>query len=163
MPFFSKLGGATSDQPDILNPIRAELRTASPEERFRILCDRLREHVASVMKLAPAKVDLDQPLLTMGIDSLMAVELKSRVEREIGIAIPLLQLIKGPSLSELAHSLLNSLGGQAVPVSDNRPNGSTPEERGSGKSLLLSLLSVSDTQSRSIHESEKDGASDCRP
>jgi aryl carrier-like protein len=35
----------------------------------------------------------------MGIDSLMAVELKNRVERDIGAAIPLLQLIKGPSLS----------------------------------------------------------------
>ena len=51
----------------------------------------------------------------MGIDSLLAVELKARIERELGVAIPLLQLIKGPSLSELAGVLAASMAGDGAP------------------------------------------------
>jgi NADPH:quinone reductase-like Zn-dependent oxidoreductase/acyl carrier protein len=147
MPFFSRLEGAISVRADTQNPTRTQLLAAGPAERLQILTDRLREHVAGVVRLAASKIDLDQPLVTMGIDSLMAIELKNRVEKEIGVAIPLLQLIKGPSLSELARSMVNSVGGQAIPVSDTATAGSVPE--GTGKSLLLSLLSLRDGQPRS--------------
>jgi hypothetical protein len=75
----------------------------------------------------------------MGIDSLMAVELKSKVEREIGIAIPLLQLVKGPSLSELARALIASMTGEAIP---DQAAPSAESMTGPARPLLLSLLSL---------------------
>jgi len=144
-PFFSQLASETSGRAgtDSQDPRRAQLLAAPPQERVAILEDRLRQHVASVLRLAASKIDLDQPLVTMGIDSLMAVELKNRVEREIGVAIPLLQLIKGPSLSDLARSLAGSMAGDAGSISENGRTASPPKGE-KGKSLLLSILSLRD-------------------
>jgi NADPH:quinone reductase-like Zn-dependent oxidoreductase/acyl carrier protein len=142
-PFFSNIDGDASDRAEASDTTR-ELLALGPEERVTILEDRLRQHAASVLRLATSRIDLDQPLITMGIDSLMAVELKSRVERDIGVAIPLLQLIKGPSLSELARSLVAAMAGDAVSVSENGRNGSASDNK-IGKSLLLSFLSVNDS------------------
>jgi acyl transferase domain-containing protein/Zn-dependent alcohol dehydrogenase/acyl carrier protein len=146
MPFFSRIDGDRSDRTDTPDRKR-ELLLAAPEERVAILVDRLRQHVASVLRLAASKIDVDQPLVTMGIDSLMAVELKNRVEREIGVAIPLLQLIKGPSLTDLARSLAGSIAGEAVAASDGAREESTTEPEAE-KSLLLSLLSSKDKHPR---------------
>jgi acyl carrier protein len=149
-PFFSRLDGAVVGPPNTQNPARAELLTASPEERLQLLAERLRQHVASVLKLAPSKIELDQPLLALGIDSLMAIELKSRVEKELGIAIPLLQLIKGPSLTELARSIANSMGVKMTAAPDGGTKAPSPE--GKDKSLLLSLLSLKASQPGTIHQ-----------
>jgi hypothetical protein len=74
---------AGADAPPSDDPLRTALMTAVPEDRVSLLAGRLREYVAAVLRLASAKVDLDQPLTTMGIDSLMAVELKTRVKRNL--------------------------------------------------------------------------------
>ena len=111
-PFFSRVSAGEPDR-TATSTIRAQVLAASADDRVGLLAERLREHAASVLRLPASKIDLEQPLLTMGIDSLMAIELKSRVEREIGVAIPLLQLVKGPSLVELAHVLLAAMTGDA--------------------------------------------------
>jgi hypothetical protein len=74
----------------------------------------------------------------------MAVELKSAVERELGVTIPLLQLIKGPSVAELARSLVVSMTGHLISV----PEAQTPAlpDRATGKSLLQSILSLKDSE-----------------
>jgi NADPH:quinone reductase-like Zn-dependent oxidoreductase/acyl carrier protein len=142
-PFFSRLEGgpAGREGAEAQDPTRARLLAESPENRLEILEGRLREHVAGVLRLTAARIDVDQPLVTMGIDSLMAVELKNRVERELGVAIPLLQLIKGPSVRDLARSLLGSMTGEEgeSPETGRKGSASGGEE---GKSLLLSLLSL---------------------
>jgi acyl transferase domain-containing protein/acyl carrier protein len=149
LPVFSKLRGTrTHVGAEASDSTRAMLLSVSPDERVGVLEHRLRLHTASVLRLAEAKIDLDQPLINMGIDSLMAVELKSRVERDIGITIPLLQLIKGPSLSELARTLARSLQGDQVTVPDDQARRSGSEE-GTGRSLLLSLLSLKDGERES--------------
>jgi NADPH:quinone reductase-like Zn-dependent oxidoreductase/acyl carrier protein len=75
---------------------------------------RLQEHVARVLRMPPAKLDLNRPLSTLGIDSLMAVELKNRIETELKVTIPLIQIAQGPSVSELAALLLAQIAGTAV-------------------------------------------------
>jgi phthiocerol/phenolphthiocerol synthesis type-I polyketide synthase C len=108
-PFFSELEGAASGGHETQEVTKKGLLDVHPEERAPMLAGHLRQHVARVLRLPVSSVDLQQPLDTMGIDSLMGVELKSRVERELGIVIPLLQLIKGPSLSDLARMLVGSM------------------------------------------------------
>jgi hypothetical protein len=43
------------------------------------------------------------------MDSLMAVELKNRIEKNVGVVIPMVQLLQGPSIKELAGSVLAHL------------------------------------------------------
>jgi acyl transferase domain-containing protein/aryl carrier-like protein len=90
---------------------REQLLEVAPGERAAVLADHLRQHIANVLRIPPAQIDLDQSLLAMGIDSLMAVELKNRIETKLGVSISLAQLIKGPTLTELAHALVGSAAG----------------------------------------------------
>jgi acyl carrier protein len=136
-PFFSRVARATAQFADTTT-IRAQVLAAPAGQRVELLADRLREHAASVLRLPATKIDVDQPLITMGIDSLMAVELRSRVEKDVGVVIPLLQLVKGPSLSELARTLVASMTGTSVPEPAEEPAPAALAE----KSLLLSLLAI---------------------
>jgi acyl transferase domain-containing protein/aryl carrier-like protein len=141
--FFRKLAeetGAAGRAPAILAPSgkKAEILSAEHSRRAALLEDYLRQRVSDVVRLAASKIDVDRPLLTMGIDSLMAVELKNRIERELGVTLPLLQLIKGPSLAELARTVLSHLTGETVSLPERVP---IPAEEES-KSLLLSLLAL---------------------
>ena len=47
---------------------------------------------------------MQQPLTKLGIDSLMAVELKNRVEIDLELTIPVTALLQGPSLAQLSAS-----------------------------------------------------------
>jgi phthiocerol/phenolphthiocerol synthesis type-I polyketide synthase C len=59
-------------------------------------------------------VDAHEPLNRLGIDSLMAVELKNRVEADLETTLPVTALLQGPSLSQLAAQLLEGLDAPAA-------------------------------------------------
>lgn len=76
---------------DLLDEARAEAADAEqgaappevpsdPVERRRALERAVRDVVGRVLKLAPAKIDARKPLGTMGLTSLMALELRNRLE-----------------------------------------------------------------------------------
>ena len=52
---------------------------------------------------------MQQPLTKLGIDSLMAVELKNRVESDLGLIVPVTALLEGPSLAQLSARLVTQL------------------------------------------------------
>jgi acyl carrier protein len=111
-----------------------------PAERQRLVETYLQREVARVLGLAVSKLDVNQPLSTLGIDSLMAVELKNRIESELQVSVPLIRVIQGPSVAELAALLLSLLAG-VDPALDAPPK-PPAEGQGKGDSLLLSLLSL---------------------
>src|SRR5205823_6251974 len=62
-----------------------------------------------VLGSSPDKVDLAKPLTDVGLDSLMAVELRNWVEGELRVSIPIVELMQGPSVDRLADLLLEQL------------------------------------------------------
>ena len=52
---------------------------------------------------------MQQPLTQLGVDSLMAVELKNRVEGDLGLTLPVTALLQGPSLANLGARLVTQL------------------------------------------------------
>jgi myxalamid-type polyketide synthase MxaB len=78
-----------------------------PEEaREAILIDHLRRQVAGIVGLAsPDRIDLQQPLLDLGIDSLMAVELKNRIESSLSCTLNPTLLFDYPTLDALGSHL----------------------------------------------------------
>jgi NAD(P)-dependent dehydrogenase (short-subunit alcohol dehydrogenase family) len=85
------------------------LLAAPPEERFGLLEAFVRGELAKVLQLDPRDLPLDQPLNTVGLDSLMALELKNRVESALAISLPIVTLIQGPTISQLAQDLLGRI------------------------------------------------------
>ncbi|HLW64289.1 MAG TPA: SDR family NAD(P)-dependent oxidoreductase, partial [Gemmataceae bacterium] len=84
----------------------ARLQSASPDTRTGLIEDFIAAQVASVFAVPEEKVDRDAALTSLGLDSLMAVELTNRIEREVGASIPMGSLLGGPSIKVLAQTIL---------------------------------------------------------
>jgi acyl carrier protein len=94
---------------------REKLQAAPSGDARKLVESFLLEQISRVLKCSPSKVDLYQPINKLGIDSLMAVELKNRIEMDLETAVPVVVLLKGPTLAELAATLLEQLGGACAP------------------------------------------------
>jgi thioester reductase-like protein len=87
---------------------REALLAAPPDQRYRLLETYLRDVVGQVLGLSSEQLDEAQSLVMM-LDSLMAVELKQRIESHLGVELPLARLLGGDSLAEMAAFLSNQL------------------------------------------------------
>lgn len=121
LPKFSRL--AAGEAPAAAaSAVGEQLRAAPREERGAGIERYLRDAVARVLGLAPAKVDLDRPITRMGLDSLMAVEVRNRIEADLGLRLSMVTLLRGPSLAELSAQVLAELPeapGEAAPAADS--------------------------------------------
>jgi len=78
-------------------------------ERSDSLRDYTREVIAAVLGIAPDALDVEVPLDTVGLDSLMAIELKSRLEDSLGVRVPMVAFLQGPSVRQLAAEFAGQL------------------------------------------------------
>ncbi|MCI0394193.1 MAG: AMP-binding protein, partial [Chloroflexi bacterium] len=69
----------------------------------------LRQRAAQVLGLPPAQVGLDQPLDALGLDSLMAIELRNALENSLGVTLPVVNFLQGPTITALVGQLLELL------------------------------------------------------
>jgi acyl transferase domain-containing protein/NADPH:quinone reductase-like Zn-dependent oxidoreductase/SAM-dependent methyltransferase/acyl carrier protein len=99
--------------------LRKMLVAAPPERRKEMLLNFLKDKVARVLGSSPDKIDLAKPLTDLGLDSLMAVELRNWVEGELRVTLPIAELLQGPTVDRLADVLLDQLvkadAGSAAP------------------------------------------------
>ena len=66
---------------------------------------------AGILDVAPDSLDVDQPLDAVGLDSLMALELKNRVELTVGVELPIVALVDGPSITKVGALIRGLLAG----------------------------------------------------
>lgn len=84
----------------------AQLKAAPLEARRDILLGHIRLEAASVLRISdPEAIDLNQGLFEMGMDSLMSVELKSRLEAAVEQPLPSTLTFNYPTVAELAGYL----------------------------------------------------------
>src|SRR5579875_6646 len=79
----------------------------------------IRDKVARVLGTTPERLDVNKPLLNLGIDSLMAVELRNWIEQEWRVHVPIMELMRSPSLANLTQLLQKQLvntGSHAAPA-----------------------------------------------
>ncbi len=91
------------------SPLTREILLAAGPERQELLVAYLRGQVAGALGMSPARLPADQPLNTLGLDSIMAIVLKNSVETGLGLQVPLASLLQGPTTAELAVQLVAQL------------------------------------------------------
>src|SRR5262249_34919134 len=74
----------------------------SPEEAKQLIAELLAREIARIMAIAPDRIDHHRPLSDLGMDSLMAVELRLALESRLGLTMPLLSTARGVSLANHA-------------------------------------------------------------
>jgi phthiocerol/phenolphthiocerol synthesis type-I polyketide synthase C len=89
--------------------VRAEIDAADPAERPARLASAIADEIRSVLRsteqLAP-----DQALESLGLDSLMALELRNRLEAHLDITLPAALIWAYPTISGLAGALCERMG-----------------------------------------------------
>ncbi|WP_040440080.1 type I polyketide synthase [Roseibium aggregatum] len=72
----------------------------------------LAAEIGKILRIAPEEIDPHKPLSDIGMDSLMALELRMSAERQLGIDIPLMSLANGATLIDLSGRVANRVLGE---------------------------------------------------
>ncbi|WP_328347391.1 beta-ketoacyl synthase N-terminal-like domain-containing protein [Streptomyces violaceus] len=87
---------------------------------------RLTHHIAAVTGHPPTRVTPGTALAGLGLDSLMAVRVRTAVEREFGIALPLRDLFAAVTVEDAAARIRQALPREDTPLRPLRTSGSRP-------------------------------------
>jgi acyl transferase domain-containing protein/D-arabinose 1-dehydrogenase-like Zn-dependent alcohol dehydrogenase/acyl carrier protein len=93
------------------------LNNAPVQQRKKLVTDYLRDAVAEVTHVDAAEIREEAGFFDLGMDSLMAVELRRRIERGVGKEIPITLVMDHPRLSDVADYLLGEVLGLSEQVS----------------------------------------------
>jgi NADPH:quinone reductase-like Zn-dependent oxidoreductase/thioesterase domain-containing protein/acyl carrier protein len=69
----------------------------------------IRDDVARAMGASPARIDTQQSLLSLGLDSLIAVEVRNRINDDLGVNVSLAKFMQSASISALAAYVAEQL------------------------------------------------------
>ncbi|SFW64510.1 Acyl transferase domain-containing protein [Desulfovibrio desulfuricans] len=85
----------------------------SPEQVLEIIRGLIAEEVAQVLALGVGQVAMDRSLQSMGLDSLMAVELAISLEQRVGVRLPAMMFQDSPTVEQVAERIVARLNGAA--------------------------------------------------
>jgi acyl transferase domain-containing protein/NRPS condensation-like uncharacterized protein/acyl carrier protein len=105
-------------------PASTATPSASASAADGSLADRVVALVADVLKLP--SVDPEESLSNLGFDSLMAAELRVRIQDEHGVRIPMLRILEAPSIAALAAAVVAASGGEPVSTNGSEPSAVEP-------------------------------------
>ncbi|MGH2508872.1 MAG: acyl carrier protein, partial [Ktedonobacteraceae bacterium] len=79
----------------------AVLHAAKPEEREPLIFTALQKLLQQVLGVALSSIDQQHSLKELGLDSLMAMELRNTLKQQMDVDIPIMQLLRLQSIADL--------------------------------------------------------------
>src|SRR5690606_11767595 len=95
--------------PQSRTSIVTALRNLPPHQRRETLERELRSRLGMVLRLSPDDLDPGKELRQIGIDALSMVELITTVNREFGVQLSAVDILRNPTIRQLAEALLARL------------------------------------------------------
>ncbi|BBY38207.1 putative polyketide synthase [Mycobacterium mantenii] len=102
-------GAVPAMTPSGKTPLVERLTNAPVQQRKKLLTDYLRDAVAEVTRVDVAEIRENAGFFDLGMDSLMAVEMRRRIEHGVGREIPVTLVMDHPRLSDVADYLLGDV------------------------------------------------------
>lgn len=101
---------ADEDETGTDHELLGRLADADETARTGLLAEFVVAQAAAILRLDPSGVDPDRSLLDYGLDSLMGLELRTRIDKALRVRVPTKQLWAHPEPTSLAGYLVELLG-----------------------------------------------------
>lgn len=131
LPLFTHLLAEAEQRP--ITTARGSLRTlleaAAPSERLGLLEAHICEQTSRVLRVPSEQIGRHTALGSIGLDSLMALELRNRLEDSLGMDFPVTLIWNYQSVADLAYHLAGRLEldvAAAAPAADPPAQANTP-------------------------------------
>ncbi len=102
--------GLLRSQAKKADPLVRNILDAADEEVSARIGEYVRSRLAAVLELAESEVELSRSLIDMGMDSLMAIELRNDLQADLGIDFSMEELLDVLTANDLIDRLNQSLG-----------------------------------------------------
>ena len=118
--------------PMVSTALVGQLTAAPAQQRRKMLLEFLRSVVAEVTRVDVSEIREEAGFFDLGMDSLMAIELRRRLEQSVGKELPATLAMDFPRLSDVADYLLGDIlgltekAGAATPVQPERSAADEP-------------------------------------
>ncbi len=107
---FAGTGSSASKGPVEKPEFLKNLEDAEAENRFDMIIEFLKQQTVRVLGMeSSTSVDIAQPLQSLGLDSLMAIELKNSIDSGVGKNLPATMVFNYPTIEALAGHLLEDV------------------------------------------------------
>lgn len=115
-PLAAGLGGAGGEAAEASGDaldLAAMLKGLDRTRATKTVADILAREIGKILRISSEEIDPQRPLADVGMDSLMALELRMNAERLLGVDIPLMALANGASLNDMAARIATRVMGDA--------------------------------------------------
>lgn len=113
-------------------------------ERMARLTSIVRDVIADTLGITDSRIDVERPLGTLGMDSLMAIRIRRRCERLFDITLPATALFSYPTIAAFVQFLSERLGVADAPAVIGQPTASEAATEDMLVSAIPALDSLSD-------------------
>ncbi|GER90174.1 hypothetical protein KDW_43360 [Dictyobacter vulcani] len=90
-------------------PLRQAITSANASERQRLMEDFLCQQMAQLLHIPATEINTTEHMTVLGIDSIMVVELRHRLEMAFGLNVSLVKLLQGFTIKQIAALLIEQL------------------------------------------------------
>lgn len=84
-------------------------KQADESQRIALLSEHFTHVVSDVLRIKTELVTAESSLNDLGLDSLLAIELRARIQRDMKVALPVVTLLSGTVVSELINKINTNL------------------------------------------------------
>jgi surfactin synthase thioesterase subunit/NAD(P)-dependent dehydrogenase (short-subunit alcohol dehydrogenase family)/acyl carrier protein len=124
--FWSELVGTKEGPNGQAGNARASLAALPTERRTAALVEQILADVARVLRQDRSRLDAATPFSASGMDSLMSLELRNRLEASLGIPLSATMLFSYPDPNALAGHLTERFGNETSAAASEVPAATTP-------------------------------------
>jgi len=108
-PLLDRLAERSGQPAASVLTLTERLRMAPTGGEDEILVGYVRESLGAVLGMRPDEVGIDVPLLQLGLDSLMAIEVRNRIERGGGPVVAMSRYLDGSDVRGIARAIRESM------------------------------------------------------
>lgn len=106
--------------------LEIELLGTPAEPRLKLLCKFVRKQLSAIVRIEESQIQMSAPFKRLGIDSLMALELRNRLEAGLGLRLSATLVWTYPNINALASYLNGLLRNSAKPTEQEEAISSLP-------------------------------------